>query len=378
MGLCSSALTEEEIAQQKRNKAIENQLNKDCRADSEVIKLLLLGAGESGKSTIFKQMKLLYGEEKSFSDQKRKNMVGVIHGNVITSMQTLINYSHVFGDSSNMEKSEDAGEPGSSPDLSGWPEAEKFMENYTDRLDEEGSELVKNLWAHEKIQNTYTSRSKFQLTDSSAYYFNKVEEITKPDYLPSDADILRSRVRTSGIVEEKYNIEGVTFSMYDVGGQRNERKKWIHCFENVTAVIFVASLSAYDQVLYEDENTNRMQEAINLFGQICNEDWFRETSIILFMNKKDLFQEKIRVVNPKEVTAPNGTKPWADYQAELGDEEAGYEYFGEKFMAMNLAPETHTITKHNTCATDTDNVRVVFETCKSVILEENLTDAGFM
>ena len=40
-----------------------------------------------------------------------------------------------------------------------------------------------------------------------------------------------SRVRTSGIVTERYNIDGTTFEMYDVGGQRNERKKWIHCFE---------------------------------------------------------------------------------------------------------------------------------------------------
>ena len=58
---------------------------------------------------------------------------------------------------------------------------------------------------------------------------------------------LRTRVRTSGIVEEKYIIDEVTFVMYDVGGQRNERKKWIHCFDNVTAVIFVAAVSEYDQ-----------------------------------------------------------------------------------------------------------------------------------
>jgi GTPase SAR1 family protein len=292
-------------------------------------------------------------------------------------MQTLINYSHVFGDSSNGEAKEGV-EVGSSPDLSGWAEAKQFAEGYTDKLDAEGGQLIKKLWADDKIQNTYAARSKFQLTDSTAYYFNKIDEVTAEDYLPSDADILRSRVRTSGIVEEKYNIEGVTFSMYDVGGQRNERKKWIHCFENVTAVIFVASLSAYDQVLYEDENTNRMQEAINLFGQICNEDWFRDTSIILFMNKMDLFEEKIKTVNPKDVTAPDGSKPWDDFTGELGDVQAGLDYFGQKFLAMNMAPETHSVTKHNTCATDTNNVKVVFETCKSVILEENLIDAGFM
>jgi len=45
--------------------------------------------------------------------------------------------------------------------------------------------------------------------------------------------------------------------MFDVGGQRSERKKWIHCFEGVTAIIFCVALSAYDLVLAEDEETVR-------------------------------------------------------------------------------------------------------------------------
>ena len=148
----------------------------------------------------------------------------------------------------------------------------------------------------------------------------------KDDYVASVDDLLRTRVRTSGIVEEVYTIDGVVFVMYDVGGQRNERKKWIHCFDNVTAVIFVVALSEYDQVcilssrsfsilgvysllhlpslssvwtptyvqvLYEDASVNRMVEALNLFDEICNSKWFLETAMILFLNKSDLFEEKI-------------------------------------------------------------------------------------
>jgi len=43
--------------------------------------------------------------------------------------------------------------------------------------------------------------------------------------------------------------------LFDVGGQRSERKKWIHCFEDVTAIIFCVAMSEYDQVLHEDETT---------------------------------------------------------------------------------------------------------------------------
>ena len=96
--------------------------------------------------------------------------------------------------------------------------------------------------------------------------------IQQPNFIPDAQDILRCRVRTTGIVETSFLIDENIFKMFDVGGQRNERKKWIHCFENVTAVIFVAAISEYDQQLYEDENANRMVEALNLFEEICKYD----------------------------------------------------------------------------------------------------------
>ena len=55
-------------------------------------------------------------------------------------------------------------------------------------------------------------------------------------------------MKTTGIVKIEFRIRHRIFHMFDVGGQRSERKKWIHCFDNVTAVLFVISLSEYDQV----------------------------------------------------------------------------------------------------------------------------------
>lgn len=85
------------------------------------------------------------------------------------------------------------------------------------------------------------------------------------------------------------------YKMFDVGGQRSERKKWIHCFDTVTAVIFLAAISEYDQVLIEDESMNRVKEALTLFESICNSPYFLKTSMILFLNKKDLFEQKLAV-----------------------------------------------------------------------------------
>jgi guanine nucleotide-binding protein subunit alpha, other len=82
--------------------------------------------------------------------------------------------------------------------------------------------------------------------------------------------------------------------MFDVGGQRSERKKWIHCFEDVTAVLFLVAISGYDQCLVEDKDANQMQEALMLFDSICNSQWFVNTSMILFLNKIDIFRDKIK------------------------------------------------------------------------------------
>jgi len=72
--------------------------------------------------------------------------------------------------------------------------------------------------------------------------------------MPTDQDILRSRVKPTGITETTFQVGELTYELFDVGGQRNEQKKWIHCFENVTALVFLVSLSEDDQMLYEDES----------------------------------------------------------------------------------------------------------------------------
>ena len=131
------------------------------------------------------------------------------------------------------------------------------------------------------------------MNDSAGYFLDELHRIGDMSYLPNEQDVLRTRVKTTGIVETHFEYKNLHFKIFDVGGQRSERKKWIHCFEDVTAIIFCAAMSAYDQVLYEDETTNRMHESMKLFDSICNNKWFTDTSIILFLNKKDLFESKI-------------------------------------------------------------------------------------
>lgn len=157
--------------------------------------------------------------------------------------------------------------------------------------------------------------------------------------------------------------------MFDVGGQRSERKKWIHCFENVTTILFLVAISEYDQLLFEDETVNRMQEALTLFDSICNSRWFVKTSIILFLNKIDRFKEKLPVSPMKNYfpdyegklnqIGDNGREHHRSNIAEGGpDYAAACDYILNRFVSLNQH-ETKQIYTHFTCATDTTQIRFV-------------------
>lgn len=229
---------------------------------------------------------------------------------------------------------------------------------------------IRQLWDNESaIKKSYDNRHCLQLLDSSEYLFQNVERIGEEKYIPIPADILRARLRTTGIVEEDINIHNVPFQFLDVGGQRNERRKWIHCFTNVKAIIFVAAISEYDQVLYEDDEQNRITEALSVFSTIVNNEQFLQTSTILFLNKVDLFKEKL------ERKSKHFMETFTDFKGDPKDFNQTTEYIEDLFCSECKFPNKD-IFAHLTCATDTGNVQRVFEVCKLRILQDNLAGVG--
>ncbi len=90
--------------------------------------------------------------------------------------------------------------------------------------------------------------------DHGCSFFRDIDRLFAKDYIPNDQDILRSRLRTTGITETIFELGTLIYRMFDVGGQRSERKKWIHCFENVHCLMFLVAISGYDQCLVEDKD----------------------------------------------------------------------------------------------------------------------------
>src|SRR4051812_26328576 len=111
------------------------------------------------------------------------------------------------------------------------------------------------------LSTTILASTKSTISQCNVYYTNgvdsffvDVERLFMRDYLPTDQDILRTRLRTTGITETIFELGNLTYRMFDVGGQRSERKKWIHVFDNVQVVLFLVAISGYDHVLVEDRN----------------------------------------------------------------------------------------------------------------------------
>jgi len=335
----------------KQNKDINNMLREDKkRLDSEV-KLLLLGAGESGKSTVAKQMKIIHLQ--GFSKEECLTYKSIINNNVIGSMKVLLHAAS------------ERNIPITNKSIS-----EKFLNDpgyFTGTITSAIANDIKKLWGDEGVQRAYSRQNEFQLNDSAKYYFESIDRLSADDYIPTEQDVLRSRAKTTGIIETEFNLEHTHFKMVDVGGQRSERKKWMHCFQDVTAVIFCVALSEFDLKLYEDDETNRMHESLKLFKEICNSRWFIDTAMILFLNKRDLFEEKIKKID-LNVT-------FEDYKGGLNYDNA-VAFIKDKFLQQNENPKKH-IYSHVTCATDTGNIQIVFNTVKDIVLHRILDDSGF-
>lgn len=345
-------LSPEESERLRIHREIERQLRNDKMVSHREFKLLLLGTGESGKSTFIKQMRIING--KGYSEDDRKAFTRLIYQNIMTAIQALANAMDTlkiaYVDHNN----------------TAYAKRLCQVEVYSlSTLDAWQMKAIKNVWNDHGVQICYDRRREYQLSDNAKYYLSDLDRISDPWYIPTLQDVLRVRVPTTGIIEYLFDLQRAIFRMVDVGGQRSERRKWIHCFESVTSIIFLTALSEYDQVLYESEDDNRLKESLALFKTILSYSWFQESSTILFLNKTDLLEEKI--------TQSHLAMYFPEFTGQRGDAEAAQEFIRQLFVDQHTGRQKP-LYCHYTCATDTENIKKVFKDVKDSLFRDNLKD----
>ncbi|CAJ0582112.1 unnamed protein product, partial [Mesorhabditis spiculigera] len=335
MGSCES----KELAEQKKaSKNIDRALERV--AAYTVQKLLLLGPGESGKSTCLKQMQILHQD--GFSKEEIKEKRRIVYVNIVSFMSIILRAAeerHYF-----IEPDLD-----SARELVHRAAALREIEEIPPNL-----QLgLQKLWKDKNVLKIYETRGEYHLSDSAAYFFDNLDRICEKGYQPSHEDILHTRVPTTGVVQMSFKAKGLNFEVYDV-----------------------VAISEYDQLLKEDDRTNRLLEALELYDSVVNARFFLKTGIILFLNKKDLFAEKIKSTSLKVCFAAyKGENNYNDGVAYI---KRQFDKLDRRVLQADAATRGKQVYIHETCATDTSQVQVVIRSVIDTIIQENLRDTGML
>uniref|UniRef100_A0A6A7GB75 G-protein subunit alpha 8 n=1 Tax=Hirondellea gigas TaxID=1518452 RepID=A0A6A7GB75_9CRUS len=309
-------------------------------------KILLLGAGESGKSTVVKQLRNIYLGELAISPEEIRSYASVLHTNTIQAMKVLIRGCErlkiPLGEMQTLAKY-----------IMDLDEQEPLLE--------EDAATIGKLWKSVPLQKAYSQKSRVYVPDSAAYYFENILRFVTADFLPSEEDILMARIRTTGMFMTAFDSPPVHWRVVDLGGQRSERKKWIRFFDDVEAILFVVNLAGYNQVLFEDQSKNRMVEALELFEEISKHHCFRETPVFLFLNKKDIFEQ---CLNEQDISCC-----FPEYDGEKTT-MAQMEFIHEQFRRKMPDKKELTCTNYIAACCRKD-VRYAFEDVKENLIKHN-------
>ncbi|KAI9349768.1 guanine nucleotide binding protein, alpha subunit [Obelidium mucronatum] len=461
--LCGSPADPQLAEQKKTSSMIDKEMAAEKIAMERTVKMLLLGPGESGKSTVLKQFRLIYGA--GFSDQDRAAYRALIIVNILQCSKVLVSQMEIlnipFGfnpadysnltqlDLQELKKSKhsilasinkgatdsnlllqmpnaavlarhDSGmrmedQKCTSPSISRsmsmgsrlqsnaalpvdplasiaqkkYQEAEALGQQ-TGEVAEAGQLILeaqmgagflgeqdaqylvsamKMVWNDPGVQYCFKRANEFQLLDTCDYFMNDIDRFFAKDFSPTDQDILNSRLMTISVTETRFTVEDKEYRVFDVGGQRSERRKWAPYFDDVKAIIFVVAISGYDQVCFEDGETNRVTESLNLFSSICNHPMFKWTALILFLNKTDLFQLKLN----RGILVSDFFKEYTD----ANTFDAASVFFKNKFLDLNKYPQKP-VYPYFTHATDTTQTKTVLNAVNVIIMKMLLSSLNML
>ena len=195
-------------------------------------------------------------------------------------------------------------------------------------------EIVKDLCNDLAIATTFSEEKERLVEYNLDYFLRHIDRIFEPNYIPTQEDILHIYIPTKRTIEFELDKDKMkmrkwpkchdSIKFIDMGGLRSERRKWIHCFKQVGAIVFLVSLSEYDQMMYGNQNITRLNESIALFQTVM--DWFEYSSFILFLNKMDIFKQKIMYSDS------NLSKYYPDFDGPQKDEIAAKKFILSKFL----------------------------------------------
>eukprot|EP00484_Ammonia_sp_Unknown_P000019 CAMPEP_0197021762 /NCGR_PEP_ID=MMETSP1384-20130603/2691_1 /TAXON_ID=29189 /ORGANISM="Ammonia sp." /LENGTH=481 /DNA_ID=CAMNT_0042449667 /DNA_START=55 /DNA_END=1500 /DNA_ORIENTATION=+ len=382
--------------EQKSNKQIERKLQEEEMEQKSTLEILLLGAGGGGKTTVFKQMQKLFrgridAKEMEFAlDDIRENVMGDIIDLCKYNLELNAEYAQKTADDAKQnENNEDE-------DTNPYQIETTALQQVCQRIaslnaiDQASRFLTKSmakditlLWKEAAMKQTWETRRKSHIMDNTPWFLDKVEEIARSDWTVTFDDFVRLRDHTTGVVHKKFLVQtehgNYKFDVTDVGGQRSERRKWLKLFDNVDVVVYIMNLAGYDQVLYEDNTKNCLAETLELFHSTCQSKAFKETDFVIFFNKVDIFEEKIKTV-PFTVFKPDFPVKYAkdEMQVRAFIQQEFTERFYDNHSQTERSKTRGQIYFHTTCATDAVQVGEIIKKVQIDIITSAMKRMGYL
>jgi len=355
--------------------------SKESKPDDNRRRLLLLGSSGAGKSTLFKQVKIL--TTKGFDDGNRLDAQPGVYQNMTEACKKLvaIGLKHNYKIS---EKTVESGEKLKSHDID--------ISNQA-TIDEFGK-LIKQIWRDPYIKKSYKrslkgGKAKETLMPNDVIFLDNVDRVCAPGYLPTDTDILNMRRSTDGAHTLNFTFDPKEFqsknssvnftadepsdwSITDVGGQIHERTTWYEEYTDCSGVIFVMGLSDFDQQSQDKRKTNKfVEDGINLMLEVAKVETLQGVPLIIMLNKKDLFEEKVRVSE----TGICATFP--EYTGDKNDPKESLEFIEQLLSDIIEGGTSSESSIYVTMATDTNLIGNVLAGILQAITKQSLKEMGF-
>ncbi|KAL9642712.1 hypothetical protein ABK040_009791 [Willaertia magna] len=331
---------EQPLTPNTHSRRIENFLvdTTHSQQNEHKVKILLLGMGSSGKTTIISKLKKYISEQSNQDSLKEgledktffnKTFTDIIHFHALNGIKQLILASEKLDISiiprhgNQKEAIEQAilklrtlnfcyGESALNREIASqmtllWNQKgsqeiyEEFLAFKEKNNNNGGIGISKHHKNDDDIKNVsageFSCFTIYKDLYTLKYFMDNIDRISESGYIPSDEDVeycqRHLREDKKGIEEIEFEFSGSKFIIYCVEGQNNDGRKWLFLFQGVDIVLFLCPIGDYDLVPENLDRQNIVVESLNFFSKMCNSKWFRTTPIILLLTKWDLFQEKI-------------------------------------------------------------------------------------
>lgn len=235
------------------------------------------------------------------------------------------------------------------------------------------------LW-NDRLVREVLRRRKIRLEESSGFFLNDLDRVTALNYTPNDDDVLRARLKTVGVSEYRCEMEavagresGTEWRIVDVGGSRSQRATWVPFFDDVDAIIFLAPISSFDQVLAEDRSVNRLEDSVLLWKAVCSNKLLANVDLVLFLNKCDILDAKLTSgIRLSKYVRSYGDRP--------NDMETASKYFRSKFSAIHreYSPLPRKFYGFCTTVTDTTTTAGILASVRDMVVRRHLKQSRLL